>query len=114
MTNKEILAELKQCYEFLQDIRDNGCSDICNGQLQYEEIKSLQSIIYNIQELYTKIHNQTDQEKLKIIKDDIVYKISKYVEDDYITYNEEERYTDFVTCEDINYYWYKDYEFLEK
>ena len=32
MTNKEILAELKRSWEYLYDIRENGCIDHCTGQ----------------------------------------------------------------------------------
>ena len=35
MTNKEILAELKMSYEYLRDIRENGCIDHCCGQMKY-------------------------------------------------------------------------------
>ena len=34
MTDKEILAELKKSYEYLRDIRENGCYDHCSGQME--------------------------------------------------------------------------------
>ena len=42
MTNKEILAELKKCYEYLYDIRENGCIDHCNGQMEKHLIDKLE------------------------------------------------------------------------
>ena len=47
MTNKEILAELKMSYEYLRNIRDNGCIDHCNGQMKYN-IDKLEIAISNI------------------------------------------------------------------
>ena len=47
MTNKEILAELKRSYEYLRDIRENGCIDHCSGQME-ENISKLDNAISNV------------------------------------------------------------------
>lgn len=118
MTNKEILAELKIAYENLRDIRENGCSDHCNGQLDYKKINMLETMLKDISRLYYEFYRETDKQELEInyfaneepyycgyIADDISY--------DYLSYNRDDSGEEiYNTCEDIGYYWYEDKEFL--
>lgn len=115
MTNKEILAELKMSYEYLRDIRENGCIDHCNGQMK-DNIDKLEIAISNIIRVYDDFYNTLDKEELKINKKcfyDELY-ISSDVSADYDVYDKNGNEDDitYCTCEDIDYYWYKDEDFI--
>ena len=112
MTNKEILAELKMSYEYLQDIRDNGCIDHCNGQMK-DNIDKLEIAISNIVRIYYDFYNTLDKEDLRVkslehkVDGDKVY-ISRCVDGDY----EIGKDLSSMTCGDIDYYWHKDEDFI--
>ena len=117
MTNKELLAELKMSYEYLQDIRDNGCADHCCGQMK-DNIDKLEIAISNIVRIYYDFYNTLDKEELKIKKksfDDELY-ISNDVSADYDVYDKNGNKDDiaYCTCEDIDYCWYKDEDFINE
>lgn len=107
MTNKEILAELKRSYEYLRDIRESGCADHCNGQME-NNIDKLDSILENIEDIYYDFYRTLDKEDLKVKKD--IY-IADSVDYDYIMAKEEILY---ITCCDLNYYWYEDEDFIRE
>ena len=115
MTNKEILAELKMSYEYLRDIRENGCAEHCNGQMKYN-IDKLEIAISNIIRVYDDFYNTLDKEELKINKKcfyDELY-ISSDVSADYDVYDKNGNEDDitYCTCEDIDYCSYKDEDFI--
>ena len=115
MTNKEILAELKKSYEYLQDIRGNGCQDHCNGQMG-SNIDKLETAINNVIELYGEFYNTLDKEELRCNKVEKTEVESVYIPSDiscdYEYYNWETYEGTHLTCRDIDYYWYDDEEFL--
>ena len=65
MTNKEILAELKRSYEYLRDIRENGCIDHCTGQME-ENISKLDNALSNIEDIYYDFYKTLDKEELRV------------------------------------------------
>lgn len=117
MTNKEILSELKKSYEYINDIRENGCVDHCNGQLNYNYIERLNRIKEDLEFIYWNVYREIDKEELEIdiwrngkpyycgyISDDISYA--------YMTYDENGE-TQYNTCEELEIYWYEDRDFIE-
>lgn len=115
MTNKGILAELKKSYEYLQDIRENGCQDHCNGQMG-SNIDKLKVAINNVIEIYEEFYNTLDTEELRVkqlekTEDERVY-IPSDISYDYEYYNWDTHEETIFTCLDIDYYWYNDEEFL--
>ena len=88
MNDKEILAELKKSYEYLNDIRENGCFDHCNGQLDSEMINKLNIAKRNIEDVYFSFYKTLNIEDLRVYsledKFNKVY-ISSDVGDDYDT-----------------------------
>ena len=120
MTDKEILAELKISYENLRDIRENGCIDHCSGQMK-DNLDKLNEIINNIADIYSDFYKTLDLESLRVkkLEDSKDYKvyIGSDIDTDYIVYdiNTKESYERYyITCEDVSYYWYEDYTFLNK
>ena len=116
MTNKEILGELTQCYRFLYDIRENGCSDHCCGQLKKEMIDKLEYAKHYVEELYEDFYDTLDKEELRVKglyeeKGEKTY-ISRGIDCGYDVYKNDE-YKEYFTCEDADYYWYDDNEFLD-
>lgn len=120
MTNKEVLAELKICYELLNDIRENH-EDRFNG----EEETLMWKMEEQIDDLYCKVYKQTlesehrdDDLKIKTKQDfgdeEIVIGNNVYVDYNYVkkgTYDfTKDEYGDFdyLTCEDLGYNWYFD------
>lgn len=123
MTNKEILAELKRSYEYLYDIRENGCCDHCMGQLQEEYTKRVNHIKEEIDELYFDIWNMlfANGEELAIPKEyqnDKKYTIliGNSASADYTIQNNEtgEFDEEITTCGDLDYYWYDDERFIDE
>lgn len=117
MTDKEILAELKISYENLRDIRENGCIDHCNGQMK-DNINKLDKAIDYIEDIYYDFYKTLDKEDLKIDKtilDNDIY-ICGCVDGDYDIYEKNGNVDsiDCMTCEDLEYYWYNDRDFLDK
>lgn len=112
MTDKEILAELKKSYEYLVDIRENGCADHCTGQME-NNINLLEQSISNIENIYYDFYKTLDKEDLRVKSlekgnNNKVY-ISRCVDGDY----EIGKDLDSVTCGDLDYYWYDDNDFLD-
>lgn len=111
MTNKELLAELKICYEFINDICENH-----EGRLDEKEDLNLWHIKEQIDDLYFRIWNTTfangdkEDEKDFIIEedDDEVIMIGQSASADYSIQNKEsgEFDEDIITCADMNKYWY--------
>lgn len=109
MTDKEILAELKRSYEYLQDIRDNGCIDHNNGQMA-RSIDKLEMAIHNIEDVYFDFYNTLDRDELRIKSlenndNERVY-IARNVDGDYEQYDYDIHDRTSFTCEDVDYYWY--------
>ena len=120
MTDKEILAELKRSYEYLRDIRENGSIDHCSGQMK-DNLDKLNESINNIVDIYSDFYKTLDLESLRVkkLEDSKDYKvyIGSDIDTDYIVYdiNTKESYERYyITCEDVSYYWYEDYTFLNK
>ena len=120
MTDKEILAELKISYENLRDIRENGCIDHCDGQME-DNIDKLDKAIDYIADIYYDFYKTLDKEDLRVELlekkvDGKVY-IENDISGDYIvdTKNENNYFEDvYMTCEDLDYFWYNDRKFLDK
>lgn len=109
MTNREILAELKKSYEYLRDIRENGCIDHCNGQMK-DNIDKLEIAISNLEDIYYDFYRTLNIKELKIDKLSNEFEqiyIDSDISGDYITND-----NIYFTCEDSTYYWYKDKEFI--
>lgn len=121
MTNKEILAQLKKSYEYLTDIRENGCADHCNGQLEMG-IDKLDQAISNLEDIYGDFCNSLNEDlvisgKLNFFEDETknIRKIliDKDISGGYeIVLNNGD--SEYVTCEDVEYKWYEDEDFLTK
>lgn len=119
MTNREILGELKQCWEYITDIKDNQYE-----QLTQEEVGMLSEIRNNLIDTYNGLYNrlynnniQTKDElrvkKLDDIDNHLRYYISSDISGDYEIHNLKTGEIDYVSCEDCDYYyWYKDDDFL--
>ncbi len=112
MTDKEILAELKKSYEYLQDIRENGCFDHCNGQMA-NNLDLLDLTISNVATIYYDFYETLDKEELRVPIlerkfNDKVY-IARNVDGDYEVGNK----LNSITCGDTDYYWYEDNDFIE-
>lgn len=116
MTDKEILAELKRSYEYLRDIRENGCIDHCSGQMG-NNLDKLDKTISNIEDIYSDFYKTLDLESLRVKQledsEEKVY-ISSDINGDYVSFNFNTGENNYFTCEDIRYYWYGDYIFLNK
>ena len=114
MTNKEILAELKRSYEYLRDIRENGCIDHCSGQME-ENIIKLDNAISNVEDIYFDFYKTLNKEDLRVkslehkVDGDKVY-ICRCVDGDYEVGEE----LHCMTCCDLEYYWYEDSDFLDE
>ena len=115
MTDKEILAELKKCYEYLYDIRENGCIDHCNGQMEKHLIDKLEVAKSNIEDIYYEFYKTLNKKDLRVksledkVDGDKVY-IARNVDGDYAV---GEDYWS-MTCGDLEYYWYDDHDFLDE
>ena len=114
MTNKEILANLKRSYEYLRDIRENGCADHCNGQME-ENISKLDNAISNVEDVYYDFYKTLDKEDLRVrqlerkTNKDKVY-ISRCVDGDY----EVGKDLSCMNCFDLDYFWYEDEDFINE
>lgn len=109
MTNKEILAELKICYELLNDIDDNGNSAHCNGQLNKEQMGHIYKAMNELEEVYSDFRATLDDKEMEVKVKDEIYHIGNYINEDYSRfYDEELQCTSWVSCGDIDYYWYYD------
>lgn len=112
MTNKEILAELKICWELLTDIKDNAERE----QITTEENNEIWDIREKIDNIYFRLWNSMfasgdkEDEKDLIVEenDDEVIMIGQSASADYSIQNKEsgEFDEDIITCADMNKYWY--------
>lgn len=116
MTNKEILAELKKCWEYLNDIDNNGNAAHCGGQLNEDQMIHIHRAMNELAEVYSDFRETLDDEECMVnIKNEGTFYIGNSISEDYSEmYDEENNYTYLVTCADLNYYWYDDYDFLTK
>ena len=114
MTDKEILAELKRSYEYLYDIRENGCIDHCKGQMK-DNIDKLELAKSYIEDIYYDFYKTLNKEDLRVkslehkVGGDKVY-ICRCVNGDYEVGEE----LNCMTCCDLEYYWYEDRDFLDE
>lgn len=105
MNDKEILGELKQCYEYLNDIRDNADDEQLNSEQKHE----IDKIIFKLAKLYVKTYKNVDIAELKISGENNAL-VSDDISADYIDANEE---TYFPYKELASgYKWWTDYNFL--
>ena len=113
MTNKEILSELKKSYEYINDIRENGCVDHCSGQLDIKKASKLDTIKYDMACLYEEFYKEImNFEDFKIEKNGYLGYVSDDISCDYMSYDDRKGIY-YNTCEDLNYYWYEDRDFIE-
>lgn len=114
MTDKEILAELKRSYEYLYDIRENGCIDHCKGQMK-DNINKLELAKSYIKDIYYDFYKTLNKEDLRVkslehkVNGDKVY-ICHCVDGDY----EVGEQLNCMTCCDLEYYWHEDSDFLNE
>ena len=114
MTNKEILGQLKQSYEYLYDITENGNQAHCGGQLNKELIDKLEIAMKQLEETYYDFRKTLYDDECMIIINEETYFIGHCVNEDYSElYDEENGNWVYVTCGDLDYCWYEDKEFLE-
>ena len=108
MSDKEILAELKQSYEYLTDIRENGCADHCNGQLNRDMIDMLNIAKKNIEDLYFEFYKTLNKEELRVkdLEDDEKVYIARNIDGDYEVGEDLEG----MTCAEAGYCWYDNRE----
>ena len=107
MTDKEILAELKKSYEYLQDMIDNA------DQLSRKEIQDLVTAQNLLIDIYSNLWEKTEEDIKVAGEDDLT--IGKEIYSDYYEVGNDE----FITKADIlkngkEYEWWNDYEFLLK
>ena len=107
MTDKEILAELKKSYEYLQDMIDNA------HQLSRKEIQDLVTAENLLIDIYSNLWEKTEEDITIKGEDDLT--IGKEIYSDYYEVGNDE----FITKTDIlkngkEYEWWNDYEFLLK
>lgn len=101
MTDKEILAELKQCYELLEDILDNQYK-------QFESTKELEQVQNVLADKYYKLYERIKQEEDISLYYEEGIRIAPYINADYI--NED---NDYIAAGDLNWQkWWEDREFL--
>ena len=118
MTDKEVLAELKVCYELLNDIRENN-----EGRFNDDEDTILWKMGEQIDDLYSKVYgnaiNSEYKDELKIktkqeFDSDIIIADNVYTDYNFVkkgTFEiEKDKYneSEYTTCEDIGYNWYFD------
>ena len=106
MNNKEVLSELKICYELLNDIYDNG-----KQKFDEKEVLEIRNMREQIDELYFRLWNTNfanENEKDLIIKEDDkeVIMIGQSASTDYSIQDKESREIDrnYITCGDLDYY----------
>lgn len=108
MTNKEILAELHRAYHFLEDIRENGCQDHCNGQLDMEKTSHLEKAMLEIEDIYYDLYHSMSNKDIFIREENgqRLY-IGEAVNIDYVV-KEKNNNEYYLTGADLNYYWWFD------
>lgn len=68
MTNNEILGELKQSWEYLYDITENGSELHCAGQMQKDLIIHLEKAKNEIEFVYANFYDTLDNEDVLVEK----------------------------------------------
>ena len=112
MTNREILSELKQSYEYISDIDSNEYE-----QLTKEEKDKLTKIEYLLDDIYGGLYErlEEDEKRVKSLEkeqDEKVY-ISDDISGDYISdINNDIIYFTYQDTDDY-YCWYKDEKYLD-
>lgn len=117
MTYKEILAELKRSYEYINDIIENN-----GNQLKEDEVKELENINNKIDGIYFGFWNKCfTEENMEIPNkyqndDEYSILIGSSAFTDYTIQNKETGVFNEVikTCDDLEYYWYDDNNFIDK
>lgn len=110
MTNKEILAELKKSYEYLYDIRENGCYDHCDEQLDMNSAIRLENAMNEIAEVYDSLRTTMSDEECSLKIKGRYYLIGHTISEDYNIAGEDI----YISCADVDYYWYEDVDYLEE
>ena len=109
MTEKEILAELKVAYWYLQDINENH-----EEQITINEEKYIRLSMQNSEILYSNLYKRIEKENKKILffKKDLLIGDQIYL--DYVTSSAD--YDDqYLTYADVDEKkWWEDEEFLTK
>lgn len=110
MDNKEILAELKMCYEHLVDITERADSD----QVSCEQEENIGTAIDYIANIYAEVFANKYTENINIKgKDNLT--ISDNIYSDYKDPDTGCYFTYMDFGEELEYYkWWEDYEFLIK
>lgn len=116
MTNREILGELKQSYEYINDIDNNEYE-----QLTKEEKDKLTQIEYLLDDIYGGLYERLEKENkeelrvktLESEENEKVY-ISDDIGGDYISVMGEDTYYFAHEDTDDYYCWYKDEKFLDE
>lgn len=107
MTDKEILAELKRSYEYLDDITENGSELHCNGQMSKELAMQLIEAKDKIAKVYSEFYKILDKNELYV-------KNGIYISDDVSAeYMKKDEYFTVDIFEDY-YEWWNDNKFLLK
>lgn len=107
MTDKEILAELKRSYEYLDDITENGSELHCNGQMSKELAMQLIEAKDKIVKVYNEFYKILDKNELYV-------KNGIYISDDVSAeYMKKDEYFTVDIFEDY-YEWWNDNKFLLK
>lgn len=113
MTNKEILGELKQSYEYINDIDNNEYKQLTN-----EEKDKITQIEYLLSDIYSGLYERLEKENneelrvKKLEENDKVY-ISDDISGDYISVSNDTHYFTYQDTDDY-YCWYKDENFLNE
>lgn len=110
MMDIEILAELKNSYEYLADIRENGCEDHCAGQLNEENTTKIEIAMNEISEVYESFRTVMSDDECTVKINGETYIIGHTINEDYNVPNEDVS----ITCADLYYYWYKEVEKCHK
>lgn len=121
MNNREILVELKKSYEYLCDIIENQ-----DGQLKQREVDRLKDAKNHIENVYFDFWHRLYQNDNII---DLILKNQYQKDNDRIIYIGSDVNIDYtikfkdsdlherdydLTCEDIDYCWYQDREFINE
>lgn len=103
MKDKEILAELKICYELLQDIIDNNYKQLKSTR----ELEKMQSVLTDkYEEIYLKIEEEND---ISLYYEENIL-ISPFIYQDYVTKDDK-----YIASGDLdNKKWWEDREFLRE
>ena len=110
MTEKEILAELKMAYWYLQDINENH-----EDQITINEGENIRLSMQNLEILYRNLYKRIEKENKKTLffKKDLLIGDQIYL--DYVTSGAD--YDDqYITYKDLDNEekWWEDYNFLTK